>query len=164
MNVVFSRTAWQLFAPAAGTGKPRGANMEHARGWGTELERAGGALLTLDDARLSGATYLSLLVPPTLAASVNDWEPDAGNSRTVWLLSASVPVNITGIVSGGSGRLLALVNIGAAAITLPHNSASSAGGNRFNLPAAASVVLGTNAGILLQRPALGRWVAAGLAT
>jgi hypothetical protein len=164
MNVVFSRTAWEMFAPAAGTGKPRGANMEHARGWGTELERAAGEMLTLDDARVSGASYLSVMTAPVLTVSVNDWQPDAGDRRTVWLVSASVPVSITGIVSGGEGRLLALVNTGAAAITLPHNSASSAGGNRFHFPAAASAVLGTNAGILLLRPAAGRWVAVGRAT
>jgi hypothetical protein len=86
----------------------------------------------------------SVITPAALTADVNNWAPDAGAAAAVWLISATTPVNITGIApeGGNTGRLLVLHNTTSTAITLKNDSASSTSTNRFVFSGGVDVVLG----------------------
>lgn len=80
--------------------------------------------------------------PTSLSADQNNYNPSGLASASALRLTASVPVNITGIVGGAdAGRILLIVNIGANAITLVHQSGSSAAQNRFAFPGATNLVI-----------------------
>jgi hypothetical protein len=81
----------------------------------------------------------SVLHPPQLTASVNDWAPvGIDNANRIELTSSSALV-ITGIrqFDPNIDRWLALVNKGAYTITLEHNSTSSRPYNRISCPNSA---------------------------
>jgi hypothetical protein len=73
----------------------------------------------------------SQVTPTTLSASVNDYNPGAGD---IYRLSASVAVNITGWVAWLDGTTKLLVNVGSFAITLRNQNTLSAENNRFITP------------------------------
>jgi hypothetical protein len=85
----------------------------------------------------------TIITPAALGADVNNWAPDAGAAAAVWLISATTPVNITGVApeGGNAGRILILHNTTSTAITLKHDSASSTGTNRFTFSGGVDVTL-----------------------
>lgn len=72
------------------------------------------------------------LTPPTLSGDANDYNP-AGYSPTTNRinLSASVPVNFTGLTGGAHGRLIFLFNVGTEDISLTFQDTASARSNRL---------------------------------
>lgn len=93
----------------------------------------------------------AILTPAQLTINTNDYAPQ-GLEGALWLrLSASGPINLTGIRNpeAGTPRILIVSNVGTQTITLPHASASSSAAARFNLPAASSKALTQNSGIML---------------
>ncbi len=74
--------------------------------------------------------------PSSLAANQNDYDVTDGGTLRAFSdsrLTASTPVNITGIADGFAGARVRLVNIGANAITLMNQDAASLAGNRMIL-------------------------------
>lgn len=119
---------------------------------------------------LAGLTIEGTVSPPSLGADVNNYNPTNHTECGVLRLTASTSVNITGLQSLQSGRLLAIVNIGSNNITLKNGSASSFVNNRFTLNADIVLQAGAvaivyydtntwrccaNAGIVLSGPAGG---------
>jgi hypothetical protein len=97
-----------------------------------------------------GVDAFEPLSPSALTVSVNDYAPATGNSmRQVWRLTTDDlgGVNITGIATQQGSDTQKIVNIGTVdAITLTHQDAASAAGNRFLFSTAANIVLGANGG------------------
>lgn len=110
------------------------------------------------------------LVPAVLGANQNDYNPTSFAPSKVLLLTASVPVNITGIVaglvvagsSGSTGEEIYVYNDGANNITLTHQDAASAAANRIIGRGNANVVLTPATGVLLYySPSKTRWLVLG---
>ncbi len=110
--------------------------------------------LTVNAAMSATAT----ITPAALAANTNDYNP-AGLATTATVrASATAPVQLTGLAAQGSGRQVALRNVGAQAITLVNASASSVAANRFAF--SRDLVLAPGDGVELAYDAtLARWVA-----
>lgn len=97
-----------------------------------------------------------VITPTTLAANQNNYTPTGISTAAVVRLSASVAVDITGLVSSTSGRIIALCNVGSFNITLKDESASSTAANRFALT--GDIVLTPDSGVVLQYDATSiRW-------
>jgi len=92
---------------------------------------------TLADARPS---------PAQLTADQNDYAIGTGD---IFRVSASAARNITGVVAGTSGQAVLLVNVGTFAITLKHQSTSSAAANRLVVPWAGDYVMSASGGAAL---------------
>jgi hypothetical protein len=107
----------------------------------------------------------AILTPTTLAADQNDYAP-AGLEGAAWLrLSATVPVNITGLKNpeAATPRMFLVSNVGAQPINLVHASTSSGAAARFNFIGAGDVPLLQNAGtVLIYDPVLSVWRALAL--
>lgn len=70
----------------------------------------------------------------TIAAfNANQNDLALGGAATVFCISATVPVNLTGVAPSDTKQLIALLNIGAEVITLTNEDAASAAANRFSL-------------------------------
>jgi hypothetical protein len=134
-------TAGPLVAPAVQTG---------------QLTTPGATILGAPFPRVSflGAalhfvSFGGVITPPPLAAGTTNNYAPAGISGAVVVLQASNAANstLTGIdaSSGGAinpdGQVLYLYNISGGTLTLNHNDAGSAAGNRFINAAAANKVL-----------------------
>jgi hypothetical protein len=89
-----------------------------------------------------GGVAYSVNSPTQLAANTNDWTLSASNSY--FLISASTPVNVTGILGGASGRVIMLVNTGNSAITLKNANGGSAPTNQFHLQGGSDIILATD--------------------
>jgi hypothetical protein len=134
MALTLTKTAFDIFNPVGAGGAPRGAAMAECRTWGSELEAAIGAAASADDPTFTGGIWFgTALQPAALAASVNDYAPDAADLKANWMLTATLAVSITGIAPGATpeGRLLFISNNAAPVITLVNNSTASAAANRF---------------------------------
>ncbi len=86
------------------------------------------------------------LTAPILNADTHNWSPTGLLAATVVLISASVPVNLTGIVAAGldpHAKRKLLINVGAQPITLKNQDVNSSAANRF-------LLLGGSGDILLQ--------------
>lgn len=79
--------------------------------------------------------------PAQITADKNDYDPQ---DVSVLRLSSDAARSVTGISSGSNGRLLTVVNAGSYAITLKHQSASSAASNRVICPEASDLKLKSN--------------------
>lgn len=84
--------------------------------------------------------------PAQLTADQNDYAIGTGD---IFRVSASAARNITGVVAGTSGQAVLLVNVGTFAITLKHQSTSSAAANRLVVPWAGDYVMAANGGAAL---------------
>jgi len=109
-----------------------------------------------------GADAISpvIVTPSSLSASQNDYAPGVCD---ILRLSSSTAVDLTGLVAGtvdGAMRLVINTNAsGGAAITLRHESASSAAANRFRSATNADVILLADGGsvTLTYSTAISRW-------
>lgn len=84
------------------------------------------------------------------SANTDNWQPQISSSNTnltFLRLSATTPVNLTGMVAGKDGEVRILANRSANAITLVHNATSTAA-NRFRMRSAANYVLAANDGVV----------------
>jgi len=101
-----------------------------------------------------------IVTPSSLSASQNDYAP--GVCDIIWL-SSSNAIDLTGLVAGtvdGAMRLVINTNAsGGAAITLRHESASSAAANRFRNTTGGDFVLPADGGsaVLTYSSAISRW-------
>lgn len=122
-----------------------------------------GSLQTANNAGIlaTAALYESgVLTPAALAANTDDYAPAGYSSVSLLALSATTPVNLTGIVAV-TNLTLWLLNTSANAITLKHDVTSTAA-NRFYGPGAADFVL-TQYKLVRARylASLSRWVLGG---
>lgn len=101
------------------------------------------------------------LVPPQITTSQDNYSPTGLSTASVLLINASGAVNITGFATGASGRFLWVWNTGSAAITLKHQTTSTAT-NQIIGTAGADVTLTQDCGVLLYySPSLTKWVVIG---
>ena len=110
-------------------------------------------------ANQSGAALRSVpLTPAQLTADQNDYAPSASPYR-YYRLSADAPRAVTGLSVGQvDGLECEIWNVGSHAVTLAHQSASSAAANRFLCPGAANVALAADEVALLRYDAAtSRW-------
>jgi hypothetical protein len=92
--------------------------------------------------------------PASLSADQNNY--NTGSNAGTIRLTASVAVNITGLLAGNDLELKIIHNIGGNNITLKDESASSGAANRFAL--LADLVLATDGCVALQYDATSqRW-------
>ncbi len=125
--------------------------------------RLSGSVVLTTDSRLSnsrtptahasshqtgGADTIANVVasPAQLTADQNDYAIGTGD---IFRVSASAARNITGVVAGTSGQAVLLVNVGTFAITLKHQSTSSAAANRLVVPWAGDYVMSASGGAAL---------------
>ena len=76
--------------------------------------------------------------PTALSADANDYAPTGIVTAATIRISATAPVNLTGVASGANnvnGRELTIINTGSNTITIKTESASSSAANRFLLNA-----------------------------
>ena len=107
----------------------------------TDTSRAPTASPSFTGATTIGGTLLLTGVgsPTALAANTNNWSPTGLGSDTVFRISASTPVNLTGITAQSAGTEITLINVGTKTITLTNTDANSTAANQFNLGAATSL-------------------------
>lgn len=90
---------------------------------------------TIATAILSGKVRVTGEITPTaLAADTNDYAPTGAATSSIWRISASSAVKLTGIAALAAGTTLTLINVGTFNITLTSNDAASSAANRFTLP------------------------------
>lgn len=88
-----------------------------------------------------------VISPTSLGSSQNNWSPTGLSTASTIRVTASTPINITGLVGGASGRIIVIHNIGANAITLVNDSTSTAA-NRFLF--GSDLVVGADKSVALQ--------------
>jgi len=124
-----------------------------------------GAATGLERIHLQGRTSLGTLISPTaLTANANDWNPTGLATASIIRATSDATVRtITGIIAGNAGDLLILTNANAStAITLAHESASSAAANRFFCPGNVDVSLTSRSTVwLIYDNASSRWRVSG---
>jgi hypothetical protein len=97
---------------------------------------------------IGGAFVLSgVATPAALSANTNNWNPTGLGSNTVFRVSATASVNVTGLVAQAAGSSLVLINTGTYPITLTNLDSNSSSANQFNL--GANVSLGASQAIQL---------------
>lgn len=102
--------------------------------------------------------FTNELAATQLTVSTNDYTA-AGTDVTHLIVSASTPLNITGLTGGVAGRPLWIYNSSANTITLTHEDAASTAANRFRGLGGAGVAITANTGRYLQYMAtFSRWV------
>lgn len=75
------------------------------------------------------------LSPTALAADTNNWAPtDFDQNVEAIYLSATLPVNVTGLVAGSNLQRVIIYNSTAFPILFKNQSTASTAGNRFKLP------------------------------
>ena len=136
------------------------------RSWAAQISRFGlkehrptgeHAAITADSLTLNGPLILAVDSPDALTATYTHYEPKHLSTVSVLRLRASGAITLRGLTPV-KNRLLALRNIGANNITLPHEDTAATENYRFQLPNSANVVLGQYDGVLLWYDWLsGRW-------
>lgn len=110
----------------------------------------------------TGARVQSGVITPTaLAANTDNWAPSGYTAVETIEVSASAPVNLTGIGAIVAGWHIRLTNTGANTITLIHDATSTAA-NRFFCPGAANFALTQYKTVVLRYSgAQSRWMVQG---
>lgn len=101
----------------------------------TVFQRLGGTLQWANLTAVNGDwRWGASLSPASIGANQNNYAPSGIADNTIIRLTASTPVNITGIdATQAAGQFLAIFNIGANTITFTDEDASSTAANRFAL-------------------------------
>lgn len=89
-----------------------------------------------------------ILTPAAITADQNDYNPGSLSTANTLRLSTDASRNITGLAGGAAGRVILLHNVGANALVLKDESASSSAANRFAL--AADLTLAQDESAVLQ--------------
>lgn len=100
-------------------------------------------------ASLGGMTLSSGVRSVAISAATNDWAPVNFSATGAYRVTTSGTPSITGIASGAANRAISLFNVGTVALTLSHESAGSAAGNRFALPGSANYNVPANDSVTL---------------
>jgi len=109
----------------------------------------GDATVTGEVVVSGGLQFAASISPGALGGDQDDYEPTDFLTTGYVRLSASAPVNITGLGRDAAAHVKFLSNVGANAITLKHESGSSTANKRFNLANATDFVLATGATVIL---------------
>jgi hypothetical protein len=139
--------ASRVLYPAAGTIFRNNANI--AVQGGADYTAAAGDIVTVHaittstfraeiekaDGTQVGPTFIlsADITPAQITADQNDYNPTGLSTASTLRLSSDASRNITGLAGGADGRIFVLHNVGANAIVLKDESASSTAGNRFAL-------------------------------
>lgn len=101
----------------------------------------------------------SFITPAALAASTNDYTEAGGDDVMVWRISASAPINLTGIAAppAGTSPFRILRNVGANNITLQKQSVLSVAANRFDFPPATIALQGGGWRAMFYDQTSARW-------
>jgi hypothetical protein len=96
-----------------------------------------GGFSTFDD----GVQFSSDFTPANITTDQNDYAPSNNQNAFYWRLTATTPVNITGITPGAAsdGRTIVIHNVGSNNITLKNQNVSSTSTNRFLLGADVTI-------------------------
>ncbi len=123
---------------------------------GLSFDGSDNALLS-DGLSVGGTAALTGdISPASIGANQNNYAPTGLAGASVLRLTASGAYNITGLGGGTDGRIITLVNIGANAITLMDENASSTAANRFAL--AGNITLAQDqSAVLLYDATASRW-------
>jgi hypothetical protein len=118
----------------------------------------GNAILKAGQHELEGSEHTNkpgaLLVkreiaPATLTADANDWAPTGLEAADVVRVAGDDAWSVTGIDAPGVAYALLLENVGAYALTLEHDSASSAAANRIRCPSGIDLSVPANGAVLV---------------
>lgn len=108
---------------------------------GTEKGRWDASGLAVKAAmRFEGST--AVITPTQLTSNTDNWNPTGLSTARILRVSSDASRNLTGIVAQTGGTVLSLVNVGSQNVVLKHEVTSTAA-NRFNLPGAVDLTLGT---------------------
>lgn len=107
-----------------------------------------GTGVTAVDNPVNGTTDLTLptstggltITPPSLTTATSDYGPVNAATASVWRISSTGAVDLTGIISTANPRPV-LMNIGSFTITLKQESVSSTAANRIIGPGNADYAL-----------------------
>lgn len=101
-----------------------------------------------------------IIAPTTLSASSTpNYEPTGAQTASVWAISASLAVGISGIVAPAKDpRKLTLMNVGSFPITLSQNDLASDAVNRILMPDATHILDSGEVLVLYYFPTLSRWM------
>jgi len=92
----------------------------------------------------------STITPTALAINTNDYNPSNAQQASLWRLSASAPINLTGIIAPlFNGITLTLVNVGASTITVTNQDAASLAANRIITGTGGSVSVAADGSMTL---------------
>lgn len=98
---------------------------------------------TIATAILSGTVRFTGIISPTILGSdTNDYAPTSAATNSVWRISASSAVKITGIAALTAGTEITLLVVGSNNITLTSNDTGSSAANRINIPFAETLRVG----------------------
>lgn len=96
--------------------------------------------LTSYGALLTGSTAYSTVALGSIGSSQNDY---AIGNGTVFYVTPTAGINITGIANTIDGRIIYITNLsGSFGIGFPDNSGSSSSGNRFSIPGGFTLAAG----------------------
>ncbi len=95
----------------------------------------------------AGFFLTGALTPAILEADQNDYDPAGLAGAALLRLAGDAARELTGLSGGGTGRVVALLNVGSHALVLRNGHAGSSAANRFSLP--ADVTLGARAAAVL---------------
>lgn len=96
---------------------------------------------------LAGNVRLALTSPAQITSNQNDYSPTGLASARILRLTSDAARDVTGLAAQPSGTVMSIINVGGFAITLKHESGSSAGANRFNFTGGADVALAVHQSI-----------------
>jgi hypothetical protein len=94
-----------------------------------------------------------------LGSSQNNFNPSGLSTANILHVNSTTPINITGLVPTGNGRILYIYNNGAQNITLTNQDAASTAANRIIGRGAANTVLTPSTAVtLIYSSFAGRWL------
>lgn len=128
----------------------------YLNGADTGLARAAAKVIKLTDGSTGNATLSSVPLSPTaLSANTDNYNP--GTTRHL-RISATTPVNLTGIVAGVDGQELFIWNVGATnTITITHQTVSTAANQFFTTTGANIALAAGKCAIAMYDGTTARW-------
>jgi len=124
------------------------------------LEPSGGAVRVFGQSPIAGRVRVLPIRPGAIAGANNDYAGAAG--ATYLTLTSGAAASLTGLVAGGDGDMLIVLNgnaVGGGAITLNNENAGSAAANRFHTAAGVDLVLGGRTTVqFIYDATIARWM------
>lgn len=124
---------------------------------GTGVSAVDNPVAGTTDLTLPTSTGDATITPPPMTVSVNDYGPVNSTGARIWRVSASTPVNVTGIDAASHSDLL-WMNVGSSTITLKQESTGSLAANRIIGPGNADYSLTAGSTVEIARDTVSlRW-------